>query len=90
MQFLFEWEETTYYSAEIEAESEAEARKKFDAGEYTAELNESIIEDETAFAVTELQAQLAGRVHEMCTFTPYPWIQKLSLTSAFYKSQRTC
>lgn len=56
MRYLFEWEEIAYYSAEIEAESEAEARKKFDAGEYMAELNESIIEDETAFAVTEIKA----------------------------------
>ena len=55
MKFLIEWEETAYYSAEIEAESEAEAREKFDIGEYTAELNESIIEDEIAFTVTELQ-----------------------------------
>ena len=56
MRYLFEWEETAYYSAEIEAESEAEARKKFNAGEYTAELNESIIDDETTFAVTEIKA----------------------------------
>lgn len=56
MRFLFEWEEVASYSAEIEAESEAEARRKFDMGEYTAELNESIIEDETAFALTELRA----------------------------------
>lgn len=56
MRFLFEWEETAYYSAEIEAESEAEAREKFDAGEYTAELGESIMEDETAFTVTKLRA----------------------------------
>ena len=54
MNFLFEWEETTYYSAEIEAESMAEAREKFDAGEYTAELGESIMEDESTFTVTEL------------------------------------
>ena len=56
MRFLIEWEETAYYSAEIEAESEAEAREKFGMGEYTAELNESIIEDETVFTVTELRA----------------------------------
>ena len=56
MKFLIEWEEVASYSAEIEAESEAEAREKFDAGEYTAELNESIIEDETTFVVTELRA----------------------------------
>ena len=56
MKFLIEWEEVASYSAEIEAESEAEAREKFDAGEYMAELNESIIEDETAFVVTELRA----------------------------------
>lgn len=55
MQFLFEWEETAYYSAEIEAESEAEAREKFDSGEYTAELGESIMEDDSTFIVTELK-----------------------------------
>lgn len=55
MQFLFEWEETAYYSAEIEAESKAEARKKFDAGEYTAELGESIMEDDSTYTVTELK-----------------------------------
>lgn len=54
MMFLFEWEETAYYSAEIEAESEDEAREKFDSGEYTAELGESILEDENTFTVTEL------------------------------------
>lgn len=54
MQFLFEWEETAYYSAEIEAESEVEAREKFDSGEYTAELGESIMEDENTLTVTEL------------------------------------
>lgn len=55
MQFLFEWEETAYYSAEIEAESEVEAREKFYSGEYTAELGESIMEDESTFTVTELK-----------------------------------
>lgn len=55
MKFLIEWEETAYYYAEIEAESEAEVREKFDAGEYTAELGESIMEDESTFTVTELQ-----------------------------------
>jgi hypothetical protein len=55
MQFLFEWEETAYYSAEIEAESEVEAREKFDSGEYTAELGESIMEDDSTFIVTELK-----------------------------------
>lgn len=54
MRYLFEWEEVASYSAEIEAESEAEAREKFDMGEYTAELNESIMEDESTFTVTEL------------------------------------
>ena len=54
MQFLFEWEETAYYSAKIEAESEVEAREKFDAGEYMVELDESIMEDESTFTVTEL------------------------------------
>lgn len=54
MKFLIEWEEVASYSAEIEAESEAEAREKFDAGEYTAELGESFMEDESAFTVTEL------------------------------------
>ena len=56
MKFLIEWEEVASYSTEIEAESEAEAHEKFNMGEYTAELNESIIEDETAFAMTELKA----------------------------------
>ena len=56
MNFLFEWEETAYYSAEIEAESEVEAREKFDIGEYTTELGESIMEDESTFTVTELRA----------------------------------
>ncbi len=55
MQFLFEWEETAYYSAKIGAESEVKAREKFDSGEYTAELGESIMEDESAFTVTELK-----------------------------------
>lgn len=55
VRYLFEWEETAYYSTEIEAESEAEARKKFDSGEYTAELGESIMEDESTFTVTELK-----------------------------------
>lgn len=55
MQFLFKWEETAYYSAEIEAESEVEAREKFDSGEYTAELGESIMEDDSTFTVTELK-----------------------------------
>lgn len=54
MRYLFEWEETASYSTTIEAESEAEAREKFDAGEYTAELGESIMEDESTFTVTEL------------------------------------
>ena len=54
MKFLFEWEETAYYSAEIEAESKVEAREKFDVGEYTAELGESIMEDENTTTVTEL------------------------------------
>lgn len=54
MQFLFEWEETAYYSAKIEADSEVKAREKFDMGEYTAELGESIMEDENTFTVTEL------------------------------------
>lgn len=55
MRFLFEWEEVASYSAEIEAESEAEAWEKFDSGEYTAELGESIMEDESTFTVTELK-----------------------------------
>lgn len=54
MKFLFEWEEVESYSAEIEAESEVEARKKFDMGEYIAYLNERIIEDESTLVVTEL------------------------------------
>ena len=63
MKFLIEWEETAYYSAEVEAESEAEAREKFDTGEYTAELGESIMEDESTFTVTELKEQLTKKVH---------------------------
>lgn len=55
MRYLFEWEETASYSTTIEAESVAEAHEKFDMGEYTAELNESIVEDDSTFAVTELQ-----------------------------------
>lgn len=52
MRFLFEWEETASYSTVIEAGSVAEAHEKFDAGEYTAELNESILDDESTIAVS--------------------------------------
>ena len=52
MRYVFEWEETASYSTTIEAGSVAEAHEKFNKGEYTAELNESIIDDESTIAVS--------------------------------------
>lgn len=52
MIYLFEWEETASYSATIEAGSVAEAHEKFNRGEYTAELDESILDDTNTIAVS--------------------------------------
>lgn len=52
MRYLFEWEETARYSTAIEAGSVAEAHEKFNKGEYTAKLDESILDDESTIAAS--------------------------------------
>lgn len=52
MLYIFEWEETARYSTTIEAGNVAEAHEKFNKGEYTAELDESILDDESTIAVS--------------------------------------
>ena len=52
MLYMFEWEETASYSTVIEAGSVAEAHEKFNKGEYAAELNESILDDDSTIVVS--------------------------------------